>query len=184
MPLVSAYFAQIIGLVTPFDPAVEQAFQKLNVGNLSQRDAVTKIYNFVSSFRYVSEPVKDNWQFPAQFLKAKTGDCEEFSSLSSSLFYRAGILNYLIFTQGQPGKVWNQRHVANLVMFTDLTFLYLDASYPHKIGNLPFYKDDAEVFNILSLHSPIFSPILSITLQPLITFLQNIPLSKLVSLQV
>ncbi len=184
MPVVSAYFAQIVALVTPFDPVVQESFQKLNVENLSQKVAVSKIYNFVSSFRYVSEPVKDDWQLPASFLQTKRGDCEEFSSLCSSFFYCAGILNYLIFTQGLPGKTWAQRHVANLVMFNDLTCLYLDASYPHKIGKLPFYTDQAEVFNMLSLHSPVFSPVLSLNRQPLTNFLGNIPLSKIVSLQV
>lgn len=183
MPLVAAYFSQIIGLIAPFDASVEHAFQKLNVESLSQRETVIKIYNFVSSFQYVSEKKTDNWQMPASFLKTKRGDCEEFSSLSSSLYYRAGVLNYLIFTQGIEGANWKQRHVANLVMFTDVSFLYLDASYPHQVGKLPFYKDQAEVFNMLSFHSPLLSPLLSLSPQPLTVFLKNIPLLKLVSFQ-
>lgn len=180
MPLVAAYFSQIVGLITPFDSSVEQTFQTLNIENISQRAAVIKIYNFVSSFQYVSEDVKDNWQFPASFLKTKKGDCEEFSSLSSSLFYRAGVLNYLIFLQGNK---WKQRHVANLVMFSDNSFLFLDASYPHSVGKLPFYQNDADVFNVLSFHSPLFSPLLSLSPQPLTIFLKNITLNKLMSFQ-
>lgn len=183
MLVVSAYFAQIVGLITPFDSSVLNAFQKLNVESLSQREAVIKIYNYVSSFEYVSEDTKDNWQLPASFLKTKKGDCEEFSSLSSSLYYQAGVLNYLIFSQGKPGANWKQRHVANLVMFADASFLYLDASYPHQVGKLPFYKDQAEVFNILSFHSPLLTPFLSLSPQPLTVLSKNIPILKLVTLQ-
>lgn len=180
------HFSKIVNLVDTKDPIIKAVFDQIRYENIDLLSLTENIYGLVSSFDYVPENGTDYWQTPVETIKYKAGDCEDLSGLMSSLFYLGGLNNnYFVLTYNVN---WREYHIANLVYVPQSpthsdAWLYLDASYPHIVGELPFYANQARVFAFFSVQNPSPNPALATFPQPLQTFLENIVLNKLISLQ-
>ncbi len=87
-------FQKVNGYITPSDPSVKALAREIaekypGKYNIYQ---VCGIFDLVSdSIIYTSEPEgEDNWQFPNETLRIKTGDCEDHAFLLASLIQALG----------------------------------------------------------------------------------------------
>lgn len=169
---IAQYFASLSLLVNTNDPLVISTYDKLKVDNKDNYAKMTNIYAHVSKLKYSPENNNgrrtDYWQTPAETIKIGYGDCDDLSILSASLYSLAGLRNFMALTTAAK---WSEFHVSNIVVNNSKNY-YLDASYPHSVGSLPFYANEARVFGIFN-RLPLINPLVAINPVPLITFLEN-----------
>ena len=180
------HFSNISRLVDPTNRNVIETFNDFELGDNDPNIAVENIYGFVSSFDYVLDELSDNWQRPSETLNIRQGDCEDLSVLMSSFFELNGLQrNFFVLTYNVN---WREYHVANLVYIPQTTFkgdswIYLDASYPHVIGSLPFYSMEAQVFGFFSKKNQFSNPLLASFPQPITLFIENAGFNQFLGMQ-
>lgn len=179
------YFSNITKLVDPTDLTTQEVFQRAHLLSNDPLYTAENIYGLMCTIPYITDQ-KPYWQRPSETLVRDAGDCEDHSILESTFFELGGLYeNYFVITSNVN---WREYHVANLVHIPQTqyhrdSYLYLDSSYPHPVGSLPFYADRALVYGFFSTRNPVSNPMLAANPIPLSIFMDNAALAKMIGFQ-
>lgn len=180
------YFQNVTKLVNPMDSLAKTVFDNYNLKGYDGLQTATNIYSFMTEhIAYKMDDVA-YWQSPTDTIRRQVGDCEDHAILESTFFEMGGLVNnYFVITYN---VTWREYHIANMVFLppsksSSEKYLYLDSSYPHKIGALPFYADKAFVYGFFSTRNPHTNPLLTAFPQPFKIFLDNAALNTFMNFQ-